>query len=233
MLEECHRPSVQSVRCCLRCEAGDELDQAHAGPGDGEGDDRQRRRLVGAVGAEQLHVGAEGRAVEQAAMVNSPMTMAKVRKAPDSTATSTLGRITRDMIVSQLAPRLCAASVSVRDVDGAQARYRRRGTCRAAPASHSRSISRTLVPHRRAGQRQDRGGVVEPDIAEDDDDGRDDQRQQRDELDERPQLRQLAAAPSRRSAPRSARRRRWCSSAIDHRIAEGRLEAADRPSTTR
>ena len=32
-------------------------------PGDREGDDRQRRRLVGAVGADQLQVGAEGRAV--------------------------------------------------------------------------------------------------------------------------------------------------------------------------
>ena len=47
-------------------------------------------------------------------MVNSPMTMAKVRKAPDSTAISTLGRMTRAMIVVQPAPRICAASVSVR-----------------------------------------------------------------------------------------------------------------------
>ena len=47
-------------------------------------------------------------------MVNSPMTMAKVRKAPESTATSTLGKITRKRIVGQLAPRLCAASVRVR-----------------------------------------------------------------------------------------------------------------------
>ena len=46
-------------------------------------------------------------------MVNSPMTMAKVRNAPDSTATSTFGRITRVMMVSQPAPRLCAASVRV------------------------------------------------------------------------------------------------------------------------
>ena len=40
-------------------------------------------------------------------MVNSPMTMAKVRNAPDSTATSTFGRMTRTMIVNQPAPRLC------------------------------------------------------------------------------------------------------------------------------
>ena len=46
-------------------EAGDELDQAHAGPGDREGDHRERSRLVGAVGAEDLEVGAEGRAVEE------------------------------------------------------------------------------------------------------------------------------------------------------------------------
>ena len=38
----------------------------HAGPGDGEGDDRERRRLVGAVGADDLQVGPEGRPVEQA-----------------------------------------------------------------------------------------------------------------------------------------------------------------------
>ena len=47
-------------------------------------------------------------------MVNSPMTMAKVRKAPESSATRTFGRMTRSMIVSQPAPRLWAASVSVR-----------------------------------------------------------------------------------------------------------------------
>ncbi len=46
-------------------------------------------------------------------MVNSPMTMAKVRKAPDSTATRTFGRITLNRMVHQLAPRLSAASVSV------------------------------------------------------------------------------------------------------------------------
>jgi hypothetical protein len=41
------------------------------------------------------------------------MTMANVRKAPESTATKTLGRMTRHMMVTQPAPRLCAASVSV------------------------------------------------------------------------------------------------------------------------
>src|SRR3569833_189183 len=32
----------------------DHVDQAHAGPGHQEGDDRQGRRLIGAVGADQL-----------------------------------------------------------------------------------------------------------------------------------------------------------------------------------
>ena len=45
------------------------------------------------------------------------------------------------------------------------------------------------------GQRQDRRGVVEPDVAEDDDDRRDHQRQQGDELDERPPARQLQPHP--------------------------------------
>ena len=47
-----------------------------------------------------------------------------------------------------------------------------------------------------AGQeRQRRIRAVHPDIAEDDDDGRNDQRQQRDELDDRPQLRQAQPDP--------------------------------------
>ncbi len=46
-------------------------------------------------------------------MVNSPMTMAKVRKAPDSTAMRMLGKITWPMIVSWRAPMMVAASVRV------------------------------------------------------------------------------------------------------------------------
>ena len=46
-------------------EAGHQLDQPHAGPGDREGDHREGGGLVGAVGAEHLQVGAEGRAVEE------------------------------------------------------------------------------------------------------------------------------------------------------------------------
>src|SRR5688572_3712134 len=43
-----------------RC-APHDVDQPHAGPGDDEGDDGERRRLVGAVGADQLQVRAECR----------------------------------------------------------------------------------------------------------------------------------------------------------------------------
>src|SRR3954471_15348213 len=48
------------------------------------------------------------------AMVNSPMTMASVRKAPDSRATRTFGRMTKTMLRGQPAPRLWAASVNER-----------------------------------------------------------------------------------------------------------------------
>ncbi len=87
------------------------------------------------------------------------------------------------MIVTQPAPRLCAASVSVRDVDGAQAGV--------DGAVHVGQRQRRIAEHQQefgaaspmpVSGRQ-RRGVVEPDIAEHDDDGRDDQRQQRDELD--------------------------------------------------
>src|SRR6187401_1161645 len=54
-----------------------------------------------------------GRA-RKVAMVYSPTTMARVRKAPDRRATRTFGRMTWTMIRGQLAPRLWAASVSER-----------------------------------------------------------------------------------------------------------------------
>src|SRR5690606_19644645 len=47
-------------------EAGEQLDHAHRTPGDNEGDDRERGRLIGGIGADELHVGAEGRPVEEA-----------------------------------------------------------------------------------------------------------------------------------------------------------------------
>ena len=50
---------------------------------------------------------------ERLAIVNSPITIASVRKAPLSAATLMFGRITRPSVVRQDAPRLCEASVSV------------------------------------------------------------------------------------------------------------------------
>ncbi len=47
-------------------------------------------------------------------MVNSPMTIANVMKAPESTPDMTFGKMQRNMIVGHLAPRISAASVSVR-----------------------------------------------------------------------------------------------------------------------
>src|SRR5690606_1688999 len=58
--------NAMSVSCVGESgESRDELDQAHAKPGDGERDHRQRGRLVSTVGAEQLHVRAERRPAEQ------------------------------------------------------------------------------------------------------------------------------------------------------------------------
>ena len=75
----------------------------------------ERRRLIGAVGADELQIGAEGRPVEQARhgelADDDGEGQERAARAPP---TRTLGRITRNRIVGQLAPRLCAASVSVR-----------------------------------------------------------------------------------------------------------------------
>src|SRR5579862_7854941 len=49
----------------LGAPSADDVEEGHAGPGDEEGDDRQRRRLIGAVGADQLQIGPECGAVEQ------------------------------------------------------------------------------------------------------------------------------------------------------------------------
>ena len=54
-------------------------------------------------------------------MVNSPMTMAKVRKAPDSTATRMLGKITRTRIVSCVGAEDVGGLGQRLHVDGAQA----------------------------------------------------------------------------------------------------------------
>src|SRR6185437_1406425 len=94
-------------------ETGEQLDHAHRDPGENERDDGERRRLVGAVGPDVLHVDAKAGRLSRLAMVNSPMTMASVRKAPDSSATMMLGKMTLNRIVGVLAPRMLAASVSV------------------------------------------------------------------------------------------------------------------------
>ena len=47
------------------------------------------------------------------AIVNSPMTIASVRKDPASAAERMFGRMTLRSVVPQRAPRLCEASVSV------------------------------------------------------------------------------------------------------------------------
>src|SRR5260221_5351990 len=44
----------------------EDLYQSHARPGDQEGDDRERRGLVGAIGADQLQGRAEGRPIQEA-----------------------------------------------------------------------------------------------------------------------------------------------------------------------
>ena len=109
--------------------AADERDDDHRQPGQAEADERDGRRLVGPVRAEELQVRPEGRAGEEAGDVNSPMTMAKVRKAP---------RQERDAEVRQDDPdddREPAGAEALRglgqrpDVDRPQARCRRRGTC--------------------------------------------------------------------------------------------------------
>ena len=46
--------------------------------------------------------------------MNSPITIARLRNAPDSSATRRFGRMILTMMVNQPAPRLCAASVRVR-----------------------------------------------------------------------------------------------------------------------
>ncbi len=47
------------------------------------------------------------------AIVNSPITIASVRNDPASAAALMFGRMTRNIVVVQRAPRLCDASVSV------------------------------------------------------------------------------------------------------------------------
>src|SRR4051794_1214221 len=59
-----------------------------------------------------MYVGKVEKSV-RLAIVNSPITIASVRNAPDSAACFTFGRITRRSVVRHVAPSDCDASVSV------------------------------------------------------------------------------------------------------------------------
>ncbi len=87
-----------------------------------EGDDRQRRRLVGAVGADQLQVGTEGRPVEQARHGElADHDGEGQERAATGPPTRTFGRMTRNRMVGQPAPRLSRRLGQRAHVDRAQA----------------------------------------------------------------------------------------------------------------
>ena len=155
-------------------------------------------------------------------MVNSPITMAKVRKAPLSTAVRTLGRMTLKRIRGQPAPRVSAASVSVRTSMARKPGIDRPihvGQCQGHIAEGQQQIGAALI-----GRERDPGGtVVDPDIAEDEHDGRDHQRQQGDELDHgaqarQPQLHPIGRRHHQQHADDDGRDRQH------RRVAEGGLE---------
>ena len=79
-----------------------------------EGDDRQRRRLVGAVGADELQVGAEGRPVQQARHGELADHDGEGEEGAAEHRRPDVGQDHRNRMVGQPAPRLSAASVSVR-----------------------------------------------------------------------------------------------------------------------
>ena len=130
------RRACHGAPCRVRPRPND-VDQAHAGPGDDEGDDRERRRLVGAVGADQLQVGAEGRPVEQARHgeladddgegQERAATARRRARSAGSPGTGSSASWRR----GSAPPRSACARRS------RAGRCRPRGTCRAAPASRS------------------------------------------------------------------------------------------------
>ena len=127
--------------------------------------------------------------------MNSPMTIASVRNAPLSRATRRFGRITATRIRGQPAPRLWAASVRLRTSIGRRpvstARYMY-GNDRTTYAADEQDVA----AHVRGGQRE-RGRAVGLEEPEHEHDRRDDERQQRDELDERPGARHPQPDPER------------------------------------
>ncbi|MPM10106.1 hypothetical protein SDC9_56430 [bioreactor metagenome] len=175
-------------------ETGDELDQPHAGPGDDEGDGRQREGLVGAVGAHQLQIGAEGRPVEQGRHGEFAHHDGEGHEGAREDGDENIGQ---DHPGQDRAParaeRLCRLGQGG-DVDGAQP-----GIDRAIHVGQRQGDiaedQKQVGAEDRAGQRQHARGVVKPDIAEDDDDRRDDERQQGDELDIGAQPRHLQPHP--------------------------------------
>jgi hypothetical protein len=123
-------------------------------------------------------------------MVNSPMTIASVRKHRDQYVGQDDAGHDRDPAGAEALRRLCQRA----HVDGAQARVDR--------AVHIGQRQRRVAEHQqdvrtesRAGQRQDGGGVVEADVSEHHDDRGNNQRQQGYELDDRPPGRQLQPHP--------------------------------------
>ncbi len=133
------------------------------------------------------------------AMVNSPMTMARVRKAPLSSATRRLGRMTCEQDPDP------AGAEALRPPRSGSARRSRagpcrpRGTCTGSDSDDVAGDQQGVAADVGVGERQ-RRMAVRADQPEHEDDRRDDERQQRDELDRTAVRAAPAAGPRRRSA---------------------------------
>ena len=176
----------------FRREAGQHLDHRHAAPGDGEGYDGERRRLIGAVGADVLQIGAEGRPVEQARHGELADHDGEGQEGAGQHGDQHVGQ---DDAGDDGRP---AGAENLRrfgeraHVDGPQPGVDRPvhvGQRQRRIADDEQEVG--AARRRQEGQRRVR--AVHADIAEDDDDGRDDQRQQRDEFHDRPQTAACAA----------------------------------------
>ena len=147
-------------------------------PGEQEADDRQGRGLVGQVPAHQGHVGAEGGPGQHDREGELADDDGEGEEAALRSAARMFGRTTRKRVGPQPAPRLCAASVSVAEVDGAQPRV--------DGAEDVREGEHDVAGHeeRGAGDQGEGRPAVDADQAEDQHDRRDDEGQQREGLDE-------------------------------------------------
>ena len=178
----------------FRREARKDLDHRHAPPGDGEGDDGERRRLVGAVGADVLQVGAEGRPVEQARHGELADHDGEGQEGAGQHGDQHIGQ---DDAGDDGRP---AGAEDLR-------RFRQRAHVDRSQAGVDRAVhvgqrqrriaddEQEVGAARGRQERQRRGRAVHADVAEHDHDRRNDQRQQRDELDDRPQLRHAQPDP--------------------------------------